>query len=106
MTTCYEKGNWEVDINQKHPLEEGIKLREDVNLLSQNEETNYSIVSKKGRRRRGQSSQLSRKREIRKRLILKETLILNELSPKRGDNEKVNLELGRLILKKSPKERC
>ena len=39
MTTCYQKGNWEVNINEKHPLEEGIKLREDVNLLSQNEET-------------------------------------------------------------------
>ena len=41
------------------------------------------------------------KREISKGLILKETLILNELSPKRGDNETFNLKTGRLILRRN-----
>ena len=69
MTTCYQKGNWEVNINQKHPLEEGIKLREDVNLLSLNEET--TLLSPKG--------------ETTKRLIL-------SIISKTGDKKKVNLK--------------
>ena len=69
MTTCYQKGKWEVNINQKNPLEEGIKLREDVNLLSLNEET--TLLSPKG--------------ETTKTLIL---LIIS----KTGDKKKVNLK--------------